>query len=274
MLGSGRLRGGLIETPRIPYPWVREECTLEAELARGSRGLPVRVVQEHLCLQGVGVPIDGEFGPATEEAVRAFQRNRRLKPTGRVDANTFGELTLAIRAAISPLPTQTRGGLGAAVRACAAQHLRNFPREVGPEPHMGPWVRLYMHGKEGYRWSTGFVNFALSQAAFACGIEIPLHQGITPEAFAHDARGRSLLVTESEAANADLRGELFGPGALFVQKDGAGGYGHIGIVMAMERDSFVTIEAAPPDIGGWEGGALTQRRRAYRGKEFILLSSE
>jgi peptidoglycan hydrolase-like protein with peptidoglycan-binding domain len=35
---------------------------------------------------------DGEFGPGTEKAVKAFQTKEKLKPTGIVDEETFRRL--------------------------------------------------------------------------------------------------------------------------------------------------------------------------------------
>jgi peptidoglycan hydrolase-like protein with peptidoglycan-binding domain len=55
--------------------------------------------------------IDGDPGPATEEAILTFQRSRRLKLTGRLDLATLGELRLLpgrtpIRPFFSPSTSQ------------------------------------------------------------------------------------------------------------------------------------------------------------------------
>ena len=44
------------------------------------------------------------------------------------------------------------------------------PREIGGQ-NMGPWVRLYMDGREGaeFPWCAGFVCFVLAQACEAMG---------------------------------------------------------------------------------------------------------
>jgi hypothetical protein len=65
-------------------------------LKRGSRGLPVRLVQSHLNSRGfdAGV-VDGIFGQRTKAAVKAFQESQGfLKINGVVDGNTFGALFL------------------------------------------------------------------------------------------------------------------------------------------------------------------------------------
>lgn len=70
-------------------------------LKRGARGEPVKVVQQALIRAGVRVPggADGIFGPATEQAVRNFQRARSKRVTGVVDAPTAQALGLTSNAA-------------------------------------------------------------------------------------------------------------------------------------------------------------------------------
>tara|TARA_R110002072_G_scaffold26425_9_gene87410 strand:- start:64 stop:681 length:618 start_codon:yes stop_codon:yes gene_type:complete len=68
----------------------------QAPLKRGSRGLPVRLVQGHLNHRGfdAGV-VDGIFGRRTKAAVKAFQESQGfLKTNGVVDGDTFGALFL------------------------------------------------------------------------------------------------------------------------------------------------------------------------------------
>ena len=68
----------------------------QAPLKRGSRGLPVRLVQGHLNHRGfdAGV-VDGIFGRRTKAAVKAFQESQGfLKVDGVVNGDTFGALFL------------------------------------------------------------------------------------------------------------------------------------------------------------------------------------
>jgi peptidoglycan hydrolase-like protein with peptidoglycan-binding domain len=65
-------------------------------LRRGSRGLPVRLVQGHLNHRGfdAGV-VDGIFGRRTKAAVKEFQGSQGfLKVDGVVNGDTFGALFL------------------------------------------------------------------------------------------------------------------------------------------------------------------------------------
>ena len=62
----------------------------EREAVRGDQGEAVAAIQWRLAAAGHEIVIDGDFGPRTEAAVRAFQRAHGLADDGRV-----GELTWA-----------------------------------------------------------------------------------------------------------------------------------------------------------------------------------
>ena len=66
-------------------------------LKHGSRGQAVRVLQQQLNLQGAKLAVDGDFGDATEAAVRAYQVKVGLVPDG-----IAGEKTLAVLAGAAP----------------------------------------------------------------------------------------------------------------------------------------------------------------------------
>lgn len=71
----------------LPYP------TPTATVKRGDKGTPVRWVQDKLCKAGYKVSIDGSFGPATDRAVRKYQKNKGLEVDGRVGPATRASLT-------------------------------------------------------------------------------------------------------------------------------------------------------------------------------------
>jgi hypothetical protein len=77
-------------------------------LKRGHHGSAVRALQERLELLGVmTVPVDEEFGPATEAAVTTIQRQLGLPPTGVVDRQTSGAIQAAAASVTVSTPTAT-----------------------------------------------------------------------------------------------------------------------------------------------------------------------
>ena len=67
---------------------------LPTELAQGASGELVEALQRTIKkrLSGSRLSVDGDFGPATRQAVIAFQRNQNLPPTGIVTAETWKAL--------------------------------------------------------------------------------------------------------------------------------------------------------------------------------------
>jgi hypothetical protein len=62
-------------------------------LSRGSKGPEVDSLQRLLnAKMGAGLKTDGDFGPATEAAVKKFQLSERLLPDGKVGPYTWGKL--------------------------------------------------------------------------------------------------------------------------------------------------------------------------------------
>lgn len=59
---------------------------------RGAVGMSTRRIQALLKLFGAGIPLDGSFGPRTEEAVKAFQRRYELTADGVVGPVTWTAL--------------------------------------------------------------------------------------------------------------------------------------------------------------------------------------
>ena len=78
------------------------EDTTPPDLRRGDQGRWVTELQQELTRHGFAVDVDGEFGPATEAAVRAFQDTNGLTVDGVV-----GPLTWASLAAPATPPPST-----------------------------------------------------------------------------------------------------------------------------------------------------------------------
>jgi len=80
---------------------------------QGSTGENVRSVQYLLNNHGSALTVDGDFGPLTGAAVRAFQTSHGLGVTGAVDAQTWPALIVQVSA----------GSTGDAVQAVQSQIL-------------------------------------------------------------------------------------------------------------------------------------------------------
>jgi len=64
-----------------------------------SKGDPVVWLQQHIASFDPAVPIDGDFGPLTDQAIKAFQTSKALPATGVTDAATWQALlSLPVRA--------------------------------------------------------------------------------------------------------------------------------------------------------------------------------
>jgi peptidoglycan hydrolase-like protein with peptidoglycan-binding domain len=75
-----------------------------AQLAPGAGGAQVAALQRRLQAAGVHVRggADGQYGPATALAVRAFQKTKGVPVTGTVDAYTAALLARAVAPAVRP----------------------------------------------------------------------------------------------------------------------------------------------------------------------------
>ncbi|MCY4451865.1 MAG: peptidoglycan-binding domain-containing protein [Immundisolibacterales bacterium] len=269
--------------PRPAFdPYARAELDSPGEVGRGRRDTgagPGEVwrVQEWLTLRGSGTEIDGDFGPATEAAVRDFQRRRGLPESGTVDARTWGALTAPMRVALEPVPDARGRAIHDVVLETARAHLAVRPTElkVRGRGNCGPWVRLYMHGREGddQPWCAGFASHVIAQAAHAmgeAGPPIPRRVGVDQLVRDAKADGRFL---DGDALGADERVERVPPGALFVVRGKApADWVHVGIVAEAGPEAFATVEGNTNDHGAREGIEVCARSRGCAGKDFLLLA--
>ena len=241
------------------------DLTLDRSLRRDDKGEKVRLVQEWLSLHGFGVVPDGGFGPATEAAVRAFQRKRGLVDDGVVGPKTFDGLVAPMRGVLEPL--KPMGTLGATVVAYAKRHLLAKPREVGGE-NCGPWVRLYMAGKEGkeFAWCAGFACFLLKQACDAYGASMPIKASVSCDSLAASAREKKVFVPGGSVITGSITA-----GSFFLNRRSPSDWTHVGIVLQATPESFSTIEGNTNDEGSREGYEVCARTRGYDQKDFIRI---
>ncbi len=262
--GLAALRGrvrvvGREAPPAEPALRPAPDPTPPRTVRRGDGGAEVRRLQSRLVELGAELEVDGAFGPATERAVSAFQRQRGLSADGVVGPQTWGALLEA-----TPTPEARRAeafaGAGCAV-GCGASWPRDririadldatadgrldfltFAEKDVPalDCHAGPaceWKRCDLYRKARYRAEP----------------LAPLPQ--TP------ASGRRrLTVVEFEDAlfrleSAVLLPEAQEPGDAPDETPGAGGVGLVATCLrALQERSYCTLlVAGHTDTSGSEG---------------------
>ncbi len=240
-----------------------------APVGNGSKGKQVRLIQELLCLIGFPVAIDGDYGPATESAVRQFQEKKGLNIDGMVFVKTFEQLIQPLERAIEEIPAngKTRAQM---VVEYAQQHLSAGPREVGGQ-NRGPWVRLYMKGREGneWPWCAGFVSYILGQACKSVGCKLPFQTSFSCDLLATNAMKKGAFIRGHKLENK----EKVHPGSIFLSRRAPTDWVHAGIVVDvdLEHHCFRTIEGNTNDNGCREGYEACERTRGFKNKDFILI---
>jgi peptidoglycan hydrolase-like protein with peptidoglycan-binding domain len=137
---AGQERSAMSPDPIQPWPVVK----------RGKKVFPVRPLQQLLRARDHPVVVDGDFGPQTESAVKAFQQSRGLTVDGIVGPQTWPRLIVQVQ----------QGSTGDAVRG--VQEVIEFHDQSdgeGPPVHVdgifGPrtdaWIR-------GFQTAVGIVS--------------------------------------------------------------------------------------------------------------------
>ncbi len=244
------------------------DLDLDKDYKKGMKGKKVRLIQEWLCLHGYHIVIDGDFGDATDAAVRQFQKDKKLRIDGIVERKTFDRLVLPMTKALEEI-SPGKKGLGQMVVAYAEQHLEQHPLEVGGQ-NKGPWVRLYMQGNEGsdWPWCAGFVSFVLKQACKGLNVSPPIKTSFSCDSLAATAKDRGLFLKESDAMQKDA----IAPGSLFLVRRTSTDWVHTGVVLSAESNIFHTIEGNTNDDGDREGYEVCRRIRNYESKDFIVFA--
>lgn len=244
-----------------------QDLKLDKDYQKGSKGQKVKLIQEWLILNNFNLVIDGDFGPATDYAVKAFQEERGLEADGIVGPNTFGQLIEPMTNALQPIDPGNKT-LGELVAAYAGQHLQAQPREVGGQ-NMGPWVRLYMSGDQGvsWPWCAGFVSYILKQACQTVNNPLPFEPSVSCDSLAASAKEKGIFLPEIKANDKSK----IKPGAIFLNRRTSTHWIHTGIVIAADPEVFHAIEGNTNDEGSSEGYEVCQRVRGYKSRDFILI---
>ena len=256
----------------LPFTWIKKELAFAGPVKRKQRGRKAKQIQEWLCLNGIHIAIDSDFGPVTEKAVTQFQGQKRLPKTGAVDEATFYKLVDPMLKALKPIAPGSKT-LNQLVAAYARQHLARHPREIGGE-NCGPWVRLYMEGHDGkeWLWCAGFVCFILRQAAHGLDASLPLERTFSCDALAEQAKNKNLFVSERALKRSDRPRDRLAAGTIFLSRRTANDWTHTGLVLDADTTAFTTIEGNTNDEGSREGYEVCRRMRGYAKKDFVLIA--
>lgn len=248
---------------------VKKELDWDLPIQLGARRMAAKRVQEWLSLAGFSIVIDSDFGPATEQRVRDFQTRKGIPATGSVDAATHERLVQPLVAAIAPIST-TGKTLSKLTLEYALQHVAQHPLEVGG-PNCGPWVRAYMDADgEAWKWCSGFICFALEQAATSLDIRQPIPSSASVDAMSYNAQAKGLFVKESKVKSGAFPKNKILPGSFFLVRSSNTDWTHIGIVSKAETDTFDTVEGNTDSNGSSNGFEATTRVRGYMKKDFIV----
>jgi len=250
---------------------VSSELKYPGALQIGSSNLAaVKRLQEWLNLHGCSTPIDAGFGPSTAE-----QLGRFAIKNGRPDSAVLSEeiwtlLTAPMRRALAPIDYNEMS-LEQAVVKIARQHIAQSPTEVGGS-NMGPWVRIYMDGREGEirDWTAGFACFIVAQASRDLEIPMPFERRDTVAALVTDAQNSGRFVPQDQVPTSIVRRSKIQPGSIFVVRNGDTSWTAAGIVAQINDETFDTFEGNT-EVAGVAGPNATKGNRNFANKDFVRL---
>ncbi|MDY8138078.1 peptidoglycan-binding protein [Aquimarina sp. 2201CG5-10] len=224
---------------------------------------------------GTATEIDGDFGPATERAVKKFQEIHGLSQNGIVSQEVFNELSSYLKKAFeAPLQSTNLRDL---VVEVAENHLQNHPYElqIKGQSNSGPWVRSYMDGNDGspWFWCMGFVQAIIDQAASALGKNF---KTLMPLTYSCDTVGTTGLnkglLTRFRKARKDP--SLIKKGDIFLNQKSTFDWTHTGIITDIEGGVIETIEGNTNFQGSRNGIAVMKRTRSFMKSKIDVFSIE
>lgn len=211
----------------------------------------VKAIQNRLTALGIGgLEGTGSFGEQTKAAVKQFQATHPdrfgnlLIVDGIVGAITWEAL---FNEQIATNPSPATGILSKAIEIAISQI---GVMEEPPGSNDGAMVREYLKSTNtaprNY-WCAAFVYWCFKEAAEKLGATNPLYK--TAGCLSHWNNTKGKKITKAKAVN---NPKLIVPGSIFI-KDHGGGYGHTGIVTAVNGGFIETIEGNSNPNGSSNG---------------------
>jgi len=222
---------------------------------------------------GTLTSIDGKFGPATDQAVKNYQRAIGGRPTGVVDQALFTKLSAPLTQAFEGTLQATK--LRDLVVEVAMLHLSQqpFELEINSQSNCGPWVRAYMDGHEGesWYWCMGFVRTILDQATSALGMS---YKTLMPPTYSCDTVGSFALTQKNLLRSAKARSNpsLIQAGDIFLIQKSAFDWTHTGVVVKVGPETIEAIEGNTNSMGSRNGNAVFRRVRNFMQSKIDFVS--
>jgi len=226
----------------------------------------VKLLQEFLSLEGYNLQLDGDFGPATREAVKSFNHKVLGLPEPHLFEATWSALTNKVKRSLQCLSFPNNTSIYNKAVAYAERHLVCGARELGGE-NLGPWVRLYMQGNEGhdYPWCAGFVSFVLKQVAETVNMAMDPIYTLSCDELGKWADSKGCLYTD--LPDVGILGSIF-----LLKKasdDPHFDYIHTGFVTSYNDGAIATIEGNTNAAGAREGVGVMRRFRSLKNIHLI-----
>lgn len=224
---------------------------------------------------GTATGIDGDFGPATELAVKSFQKLKKLEQTGKVDTSLFDMLCQPMTDAFETIPKGRN--LRELIVNAAMLHLASsaFELTIKGQSNSGPWVRSYMDGNEGtdWFWCMGFVQTIIDQAASVQGKDF---RTLMPLTYSCDTVGTTginkRLLTRYNQVRRDP--SVVKPGDIFLVQKTPNDWFHTGLIIAVHDAVFETIEGNTNEDGSSNGIGVFKRTRNFTVQKLDVFSIE
>lgn len=200
--------------------------------------------------------LDGEFGPLTAAAVKAYQVDQHLTADGVPGPITWAQMFPDdAKQEFERVKTEEAGvsdlSLAALVRASSFIGVR----ERGG-PNRGPEVEMFIKscgGEPGDAWCMGFVQYCVATEAKNIGVEDPLKPNSLHCLTVWNAQqklGNTKSISEARM------------GDIFIMDFGAG-KGHTGFVKHAANGVIETIEGNTNGTGSREGDGVYAKTRKY-----------
>lgn len=225
-------------------------------------------IQEWVTYHGFPTRVDGIFGPATRKCVEMFQAANGLTPSGAVDATTETLLRKPLVEASTFNKRDKDDGTYERIRSTVVEiarlQLHYKAREIGGQ-NRGPWVRLYMDGRQGraWPWCAGFATWCLKMACQIHNARMPIPYAFGCDYLAGVAQHQKILTDDPTKLLA---------GHFFLVRKAPNGWQHIGIIehVDLTTGTLTTIEGNTNDDEVPEGYEVCRRYRAVQDRDFIV----